>query len=589
MTDIKFLKDRIIIDGHAETKQECETITLLCNNLAKSKDFKTVRYEGGYAEFEKVGKADELKFAAEPAAIKMVWDSHVTSVSWVNTSSGNSETESASWTTSGEEQTLWGRDTTTGIATVVLEEGYVLNTVTWEGDGAPIGTISGKNTFELGNFVNNVNGTATITTKQSGSSTGLTWLINDTPLMTPFTASKSIHIRFKSNNTNYTYIGFQDAGMPGIKGVIIDYSSPQKFVYDPSQQPAWENEAYKTIEFEETPTGEILEWLNANATKQATPTTKQQIDLSTLSGWANLSSGSHQITVKAKASGYGDSASSNAVSVEKAASGHAVTITAAAGSYGVKIYDGTSSSGTLLGTIADQDNTPKTVTCASSNLYLISDNGAYTDANTVVTGGVTIVSEGSWYYNGTFKVTADGTITISLACLIEGTQITLADGTTKAVEDITYDDELLVWNFYAGRFDKAKPTWIKVAEVAPRYNLVKFSNGAEVGFVGAGGEKGYHRIFNKEAGAFTHTGCKDTPNGTTTFAQDKTFPTVVSQEVVEKEVKFYNVITDKHYNLFANGILTSCKLSNKYRIEDMRYIGERLISDEQEKAYFERI
>ena len=175
-------------------------------------------------------------------------------------------------------------------------------------------------------------------------------------------------------------------------------------------------------------------------------------------------------------------------------------------------------------------------------------------------------------------------------CMIEGTQITLADGTTKAIEDITYDDELLVWNFYAGRFDKAKPTWIKVAEVAPRYNLVKFSNGSEVGFVGAGGEKGYHRIFNKEAGKFTYTGnLKETPNGTTTFAQDGTFPTVVSQEVVEKEVKFYNVITDKHYNLFANGILTSCKLSNKYRIEDMRYVGEKLISDEQEKAYFEKI
>ena len=46
---------------------------------------------------------------------------------------------------------------------------------------------------------------------------------------------------------------------------------------------------------------------------------------------------------------------------------------------------------------------------------------------------------------------------------------------------------MLVWNFYEGKFDIAKPTWIKVAEVAPRYNLVKFSNGAEVGFVGAGG------------------------------------------------------------------------------------------------------
>lgn len=43
------------------------------------------------------------------------------------------------------------------------------------------------------------------------------------------------------------------------------------------------------------------------------------------------------------------------------------------------------------------------------------------------------------------------------------------------------------------------------------------------------------------------------------------------------------------YVIFANGILTSCKLSNEYHIEDMRYIGERLISDEQEKAYFERI
>ena len=218
-----------------------------------------------------------------------------------------------------------------------------------------------------------------------------------------------------------------------------------------------------------------------------------------------------------------------------------------------------------------------------------SDTGfaLYMTNATVCTGGVTVDSD--FRTNPTFTITGAGTIKVDPWCLIEGTQITLADGSTKAVENITYDDELLVWNFYAGRFDKAKPTWIKVAEVAPRYNLVKFSNGAEVGFVGAGGEKGYHRIFNKEAGAFTHTGCKDTPNGTTTFAQDETFPTVVSQEIVEKEVKFYNVITENHYNIFANGILTSCRLSNKYRIEDMKYVGEKLISDEQEKAYFERI
>ena len=225
---------------------------------------------------------------------------------------------------------------------------------------------------------------------------------------------------------------------------------------------------------------------------------------------------------------------------------------------------------------------------ASAGTVTGSTDANYMDSATVCTGGVSV--DNAYSTGPTFIITGDGSITVYPACMIEGTQITLANGSTKAIEDITYEDELLVWNFYEGKFDKAKPSWIKVAEVAPRYNLVKFSNGAEVGFAGPGGEKGYHRIFNKEAGSFTYTGnLKETPNGTTTFAQDETFPTVVSQEVVEKEVKFYNVITDKHYNLFANGILTSCKLSNKYRIEDMKYVGEKLISDEQEKAYFERI
>lgn len=303
--------------------------------------------------------------------------------------------------------------------------------------------------------------------------------------------------------------------------------------------------------------------------------TSKTVDLSTLL----TDSGTYSITVKASAPNFNNSAASNAVSYKVAAAGYNVTVTAE--NYDFNIYDGQSASGTKLGSLNGGGDSI-TVVCTSGYLYF-STSAAY-GSITSVTGGVTIVND------YTVKVTGDGTVSANYMCMIEGTQITLADGTTKSIEDITYDDELLVWNFYDGKFDKAKPSWIKVEETAPRYNLVKFSNGSEVGFVGAGGEKGYHRIFNKEAGAFTYTGnFKETPNGTTTFAQDGTFPTVVSQEVVEKEVKFYNVITDKHYNLFANGILTSCRLSNKYRIEDMKYVGEKLISDEQEKAYFERI
>lgn len=314
-----------------------------------------------------------------------------------------------------------------------------------------------------------------------------------------------------------------------------------------------------------------------NGSAELAVVTSTTVNLSTLL----TETGTYSIMVKASAPNFNNSAASNAVEyVVQAAQKYTITVTNTGNQDVTFAQNGKTLTTVGAGASSSFEAESGTVTCNTGfALYM-------TNA-TVCTGGVTVDSDFST--SPTFTITGDGTITVDPWCLIEGTQITLADGSTKAVENITYDDELLVWNFYAGRFDKAKPTWIKVAEVAPRYNLVKFSNGSEVGFVGAGGEKGYHRIFNKEAGAFTHTGCKETPNGTTTFAQDGTFPTVVSQEVVEKEVKFYNVITDKHYNLFANGILTSCRLSNKYRIEDMRYVGEKLISDEQEKAYFERI
>ena len=300
------------------------------------------------------------------------------------------------------------------------------------------------------------------------------------------------------------------------------------------------------------------------------------VDLSTLLTEA----GTYSITAKASAANFNDSAASSAVEyIVQAAQKYTITVTNT-GSYDITFTQ----NGKTLTTIRESSSGSFEAEAGT----MTSDTGfaLYMTDATVCTGGVTVDNATST--SPTFTITGDGTITVDPWCLIEGTQITLADGSTKAVENITYDDELLVWNFYAGRFDKAKPIWIKVAEVAPRYNLVKFSNGSEVGFVGAGGEKGYHRIFNKEAGAFTYTGnFKETPNGTTTFAQDGTFPTVVSQEVVEKEVKFYNVITDKHYNLFANGILTSCKLSNTYHIENMKYVGEKLISEEEEKAIWE--
>lgn len=484
MTNIKILKDRIIFDGHADTRQECETITLMCDNIARSKDFKTVRYESGYAEFEKVGKTDELKFVRISATVYMVWDSGVVSVTGPD---GHEFTTSGS---SYESDMLYDSSASDYNVTVSLKQGYIIDTVVGSSEEASSVTVSD----------------------------------------------------------------------------VTDNS----FVLDMNDAFAMGGSVTYTI-----------------TTKQGTITpTKQTIDVSTLSGWESLASGNHSITIKTKASGYKDSAASNAVTVSKAGASYNVTVGSNdSANQGFNVYDGTSTAGTLLATIDAAET--KTVVCTTGFLYLDSIYGMPRQGVTL-TGGITEIS------TELFKVTGDGTITTAFFCIIEGTQITLADGSTKAIEDITYDDELLVWNFYEGRFDTAKPAWIKVPGTVNKYCLVKFSNGAEVGFVGPGertrksdGGRGYHRIFNNEAGAFTYVGTEETPIGTTTFADDNSFPTVVSEEVVEKEVKFYNIMTDKHFNIFANGILTSCRLSNMYRIENMKYVGERLITDEQVKAYFD--
>lgn len=53
---------------------------------------------------------------------------------------------------------------------------------------------------------------------------------------------------------------------------------------------------------------------------------KQALDISTLSGWANLSSGEHSITIKTGRGDSPDSASSNAVTVTKAVRGYTLKI-----------------------------------------------------------------------------------------------------------------------------------------------------------------------------------------------------------------------------------------------------------------------
>ena len=157
-------------------------------------------------------------------------------------------------------------------------------------------------------------------------------------------------------------------------------------------------------------------------------------------------------------------------------------------------------------------------------------------------------------------------------CLVRGTLITMADMSRVAVENITYNDDILVWDFDLGEFASAKPIWIKKTQTAVVSCLLTFSDHSELRIVGESPKA--HRIFNKEAGKFTYGSMPETPIGTTTFNDQGEEITLISKEWIVGEVEFYNVMTDYHMNLFANSILTSMRYNNVYPITDMKFVKD---------------
>lgn len=153
-------------------------------------------------------------------------------------------------------------------------------------------------------------------------------------------------------------------------------------------------------------------------------------------------------------------------------------------------------------------------------------------------------------------------------CYAAGTLITLHDGTTKKIEDITYDDDLLVWDFDNGCFTTAKPSWICKAQLSPYYYKITLEDGTQLDLIGSNGD--CHRLFNVEQSKFVYGSRFNL--GERTFKQDKSTPKVVSIERVDKEVVYYNMNTKYHINCFINGVLSSCRYNNLYPIKDMKFV-----------------
>lgn len=164
-------------------------------------------------------------------------------------------------------------------------------------------------------------------------------------------------------------------------------------------------------------------------------------------------------------------------------------------------------------------------------------------------------------------------------CFCKDTNISLYNGITKKVQDINYNDELLVWNFDDGKFDKASPFWIKKTEITNSYYKVTLQNGVTINLVGSNGK--CHRLFNYDDMIFESATELVGKNVHTLYGISK----VASVEKVQETCEYYNIITEFHMNLFANGILTSCRYNNLYPIKNMVFDKSQAILEPRYKIH----
>ena len=196
------------------------------------------------------------------------------------------------------------------------------------------------------------------------------------------------------------------------------------------------------------------------------------------------------------------------------------------------------------------------------------------------TGGITFDTNNSPMLDintqggsGTFTVKRNGESLLSFtfnrnACLTKGTLLTLADGSKKAVENITYDDEVRVWNFDKGCYDTAKFLFISQPGLKhDHYIKLTFSDGT---ILSVTGKNSHHHVYNYTDRFFQ--GVNKMEPGTEVFTENGVV-TLVSKEWIDEEVEYYNFITEEHINCFANGVLTSSHYGNIYPIdENMKFV-----------------
>lgn len=109
---------------------------------------------------------------------------------------------------------------------------------------------------------------------------------------------------------------------------------------------------------------------------------------------------------------------------------------------------------------------------------------------------------------------------------------------------------------------------MKQRKPAGHFYEMHLSNGAVLKTTGT---KANHRVFNTDKQMFV--GVAQTKAGDHVWSIDGIVE-VEDVKLVNEEVEYYNLMTAKTLNCFAEGLLTSNRYSNIYKMQDMKYVKD---------------
>ncbi len=174
-------------------------------------------------------------------------------------------------------------------------------------------------------------------------------------------------------------------------------------------------------------------------------------------------------------------------------------------------------------------------------------------------------------------------------CVTPDTLVMLADGTQKEIQYVTYEDQLMVWNFYEGKYETV-PAAIIFDMGTDYFDVLTlvFDDGTTVKTING------HRFFDKTANAFAlinTANVADFVGHEFVKVDGDSYKTVklVDYCVVNEYTTSYSIMSAYYYNFIVEGMLSDTFHKDDAPLFDYFQIGDNMMYDaDQLKADVEK-